>query len=120
MKVLLATLITFSALASDVCGTSSLWKLRNESNYKEVHASKVLFTEEEFNKIPELNDGFEYEYCKDAIKRVDLKHKITGEFVSLFYTIEDNCDGGNSYGAVMNDDGEFFATIQDSDISCDL
>ncbi|OIQ20621.1 MAG: hypothetical protein BM556_01405 [Bacteriovorax sp. MedPE-SWde] len=118
MKALLITLITFSAIASDVCGTSSLYKLRNESDYKEVHASKVLFTEKEFNKVPELNDGFEYESCKEAIKRVDLKHKVTGEFVSLFYTIEDECDGGNSYGAVMNTDGEFFATIQDSYIEC--
>jgi hypothetical protein len=67
-------------------------------------------------KFDELIPGFEYISCVTSIQR-DV-YKIDNEDISLYYTNEDNCDGGNSYGSVVDESGEVVAVIHDGDISC--
>ena len=58
---------------------------------------------------------FEAKYCQDAITVDDIT--FAGKTFQLVYTIEDHCDGGNSYGYIL-EEGRLIGTIQDSDLYC--
>jgi len=121
MKALLLALITSSTLASAVCDSGDIWELEKESKFTVVSSQRAVLTEEEFNKIPNIGQDYEdaYENCHDAIEKVELKHSITGEEVTMYYTIEDHCDGGNSFGSILNHKGELITEIHDSGIYCE-
>jgi len=59
---------------------------------------------------------FDSESCENALTQDTLMFK--GHTLRLIYTIEDDCDGGNSYGYIINEADKVIATIEDSDIYC--
>jgi len=80
-------------------------------------------TKEEFIANPIFNqfeNGDEYyEDCKDALRYVEFAHPTTGTQFKAIYTIEDSCDGGNSYGYITKiDSKDIIAEIGDSEFYC--
>lgn len=122
------TLVSFSSFAGTTC--LDLLAL-NKSNYMGLHdletipgasvsdssgpayADSLFGTQEMIDLIGE----FEEESCEGAItsKTVSLVNSGTLEFI---YTIEDRCDGGNSYGYVTDESQKVVGVITDSDITC--
>lgn len=118
MKTLiaLATLLSASAFACSV-DDSNIYTVENESDFVVVSEAKVPFPGYLFSQFPSLGD-FDYDSCKDAVKETIVKG-ADGSRLRLIYTIEDSCDGGNSYGMVIDDKTLApVALIHDSDISC--
>ena len=68
------------------------------------------------SQLIELIGEFDSQYCQNALTQDIMTFK--GQSLNLIYTIEDSCDGGNSYGYISDSQGLVVATIQDSDIYC--
>ena len=84
--------------------------------YKVLRKGNVL-TEENWDKIDVISD-FDYDDCKDAVAQ-DLT-KVNGKFYWVFYTNEDRCDGGNSFGSIYTYNLKTpVAHIYDSFVYCD-
>lgn len=118
MKTLIVfvLLITSSAFACSVEDTS-IYQVREESDFTEISAKDVAFPGYLFSQFESLGD-FDYESCKDAVTEVTMQ-AADGSRIRMLYTNEDSCDGGNSYGIVIDDKTLApVALINDSDISC--
>jgi len=91
-----------------------------EALYIELESAPITLSEYEFNQIPNFADGqFNYEECSEALRFKTMRSLITGRIFTAVYTNEDECDGGNSYGALFNEDmSKIVGNIGDSDISC--
>ncbi len=108
--LLLLPLITF---ASEFCD-----KYNDRPEYDIIHSSKkqAKISEAKWKTIPVLKD-MEYEHCRDAIteRTYDASN---GERFYIYTSHEDVCDGGNTYGAVLNSKWKLEAEIKDGDIYC--
>lgn len=71
-------------------------------------------SERDFNYLIE---GFIYSECKDSI-HIET-YQVGSERVTVNYTSEDRCDGGNSFGSITDEDDEIIGYISDGDISCE-
>jgi len=79
---------------------------------------KIPFPGKLFSQYPSLGE-FDAKECADAVTESVIKNKKTGISYVAVYTIEDNCDGGNSYGLLFNEDkSKVVATINDGDFYC--
>lgn len=102
-------------------GYLSLGTFQNSTsfNYQEDTA-KPKFSESLMASSSIINyiGEFDANSCEDALTEDTLLFE--GHTLKLVYTIEDYCDGGNSYGYIVDksENGKIFATIQDSDIEC--
>lgn len=118
-KSLLALSVSLLSLNIFACGFEDmgLYQVQYESNYTVVSENNVKFPGYLFSKFPSLED-FDYENCQDAVKEVVVMDTTKKRF-NLIFTSEDSCDGGNSYGLILdNKTLAPIATINDSDISC--
>lgn len=65
---------------------------------------------------------FSEKQCKSAIVVAKIIHVYKKEVFYAFYTNQDNCDGGNSYGVVFKstdkEGASPVATIEDSYVDC--
>jgi len=68
-------------------------------------------------EVVSLIGEFDADSCEDALsaKSVTLENSGSLEFI---YTVEDHCDGGNSYGYVIDEAQKVVGVITDSDITC--
>ena len=66
--------------------------------------------------------GLPLSECKEAVIANSIQVKKTGKIYTAFYTNDDTCDGGNSYGMIIEGTeprtDKVIATIEDSDIIC--
>lgn len=118
MKTFIALLMltTTSAFACSV-DDMNIHQVREESDFTEVSATGVAFPGYLFSQFESLG-SFEYEECKDAVTEVTMQAS-DGSRIRMLYTTEDSCDGGNSYGIVIDDKTLApVALINDGDISC--
>lgn len=118
MKTLIAALVLLSSSAY-ACAVAdmNIYEIREESHFVEVSAGSAVFPGYLFSQFESLGD-FEIDRCKDAIKEVVVQD-TDGSRLRLLYTIEDSCDGGNSYGVILDDKTLApVALIHDSDVSC--
>ena len=67
-------------------------------------------------ELIKLIGEFDSEYCQNALTQDQIT--FNEQTLNLIYTIDDSCDGGNSYGYITDAQGLVVATIQDSDIYC--
>lgn len=65
------------------------------------------------NKVIELSSE-----CKNSFITAESFLLKNGKLVHLAYTSEDICDGGNSYGVVLDANLNIIASIQDTDFYC--
>ena len=97
----------------------------------EIRTSTRFYVEEDeavpFPKVliqsqGELLGEFQSQECHFAFRRERITDKKTGDIYSAFYSNEDDCDGGNSYGVIVKGlqplPDKVVATIEDSDLYC--
>lgn len=110
--------MALSTFAVNACEfeNGSIFQVIEESENVEVSSQYVAFPGYLFDQ---LGVGeFRYEECKDAIKEVTMK-RPNGSSFRMIYTNEDHCDGGNSFGFIIESKTLTpIAVIHDSDISC--
>ena len=129
-KMILVALLTItSSQASDFCtqlnevtqdeyvGIFSVREVEALNFQEEV--AKPLFSETLMGKSPvvEIIGEFDKESCEDALTQDQIT--LNGKTYNMIYTIEDYCDGGNSYGYISDLSGSVVATIKDTDIYCE-
>ncbi|EQC43728.1 hypothetical protein [Bacteriovorax sp. Seq25_V] len=96
-------------------GDATFFNLIGEGDFKmtkeEFAANRI------FNQWDDIDES--YEYCKDAMRYLEFSHPTTGEEFKAIYTIEDSCDGGNSFGYITKiDSTDIVAEIGDSEFYC--
>lgn len=74
--------------------------------------SNSLMTDE--NVVTYIGE-FEQEECESALSQVDVL--VNDSILEFVYTSEDNCDGGNSYGYIL-ENNTVVGVITDSEINC--
>ncbi len=122
--VVLLLMIVSSVAAGQVVACPELNNVDLASSYDrdeyiEVHSESLpKLTKEEFSKYPAFKE-FDYEYCADALVLKQLEATQTGNIYTIVISMEDHCDGGNSYGNILDESGEVvLGSIGDSFISC--
>lgn len=102
-------------------GDLSTWN--GESRLKETH-SKGVSLKEAMNFHPEATELFsdllEDEFCQKDPKAFQIIEFIspTAQIMTAVYSIDDNCDGGNSFGLVLDSKKNVYASINDYDFYC--
>lgn len=117
--IVLFTLILGNAYACPQLGGVDLADGDGPWSFIELSINNITLTEAEFNQIPVLAEDFDYEQCRDEMVVTKYQDKATGKVFSAVVTNDDNCDGGNVYGALYNEAmTELLGDIQDSFVSC--
>lgn len=98
---------------------SDLW----EKDFLQVSkAEPVPYPDELFSAYTRQLGRFSKRDCRYAVRAAQVTDKGTAQTYTAFYTSEDDCDGGNSYGViVMGDEADprrAVATIQDTNLYC--
>ena len=120
--------MTISAATQTKCEFEGLsladLKVENSRFKNNLVEDKIMDLPKIFSSYEEILGTFNAEDCKKSIIKTKLQSLASSKTYTLFYTNEDNCDGGNSYGLIMTTkssspkkDG-VIALITDSDISC--
>jgi hypothetical protein len=128
MFLALSSTLTISAATQTKCEFEGL----NLADFKDENArfknnpktDKIIDLPKIFSSYEGTLGTFSAEDCKKSIRKTQLQSLASQKTYTIFYTVEDNCDGGNSYGLIMttkssspNKDG-VVALITDSDITC--
>lgn len=121
LAVTFLSLNTFANICSLELQDKNLWSVTSDegdASFVVLNEESTSLSKEEFEANPIFKD-FDYNDCQDALKKVDFLNPATGSKFSAIYTIEDHCDGGNSYGTIsLLGSKEVISTIQDSDFYC--
>lgn len=100
----------------------SLTQLNEMDDYKVEFAAKIPFPPKLLETLEKYFGNFSDEKCKNAIVAAKINHVSKKETLYAFYTNENDCDGGNSYGLVFRstdkDHTSPIATIEDSRLEC--
>ncbi len=97
----------------------SLHNFRDGRSVKKLGKTGILFNESRQAQWKKVLPGFELEDdCAQIMATVSFAGKKSGNLYHAFYTNEDHCDGGNSYGFITDANLEVVAEIQDSDVYC--
>ena len=110
-------LTSFEAYSSAVCPFhyTSMNSLAN-LGFTEVSKTSGLDIPTEFSSFADLK-SFDFNACSGALVEKTYISEASFERLSLIYTNADRCDGGNSYGLVL-EGNKVIAKIIDSDIVC--
>lgn len=116
--LILFSLVTLNAYACPEMNDIDLSSSMGEEKYEVLERASIMLEEDEFNKIPNLSE-FDYEECRDHLTGRMLQSTITGKKYLAITTNDDSCDGGNSYGALLDEKFEnVVADINDGGIYC--
>ncbi len=112
-QIFLATAILLSMnLSASVCQKFQ----EGDFDYSN-HSGGVELTKEIWKQI-DVVASFPYEQCKSAIRQ--SKIEVDGVNYIVFRSVEDECDGGNTYGSIYTADLKTpIAHIYDSDVYCE-
>jgi len=121
MKKIAVTIAAFSFMSSSfACNLPSYLEGQGLSTIdkmgKELKKSGFKITpmvRELVNKVIEIDDS-----CKNNFLSAQTYLLKNGKIIHLAYTSEDICDGGNSYGVVLDANLRPLASIQDTDFYC--
>ena len=92
----------------------SLGTIKNFGRELTKSGFKITFLVRELvNKVIEIDDT-----CKNSYLTAETFLLKNGKIIHLAYTSEDICDGGNSYGVVLDANLRPLASIQDTDFYC--
>lgn len=114
LSLLLALLASLNALAFDFTGLELNDVLENEA-ISVITEGKTTIPQDQFSATePFVN--FDYEACSSALYQVQFLDMEGNEYRAIFSN-EDQCDGGNTYGFIMDlTSGKVVAQIIDSGI----
>ncbi len=128
VNILALIIFSFQLQATELCSElmqeldiqyPSLFELKEEASLdyqEEVDTPSFEQSLLGSSQLIKLIGEFDSQYCQNALTQDMMTFK--GQSLNLIYTIEDSCDGGNSYGYITDSQGLVVATIQDSDIYC--
>lgn len=120
MKLLIALTIlassaTYACTIPSELYNGALYQIFEEENYTDLQGGEIEFTPEVRAEVQRIEDISE---CSDENLTVSSFSTISGKVFHAVYTIEDDCDGGNSYGAVLDENSKAVAHIGDGDFYC--
>lgn len=118
MKTLitLLMLISLPTLANSTVCQQMVSEEDNENVFKVLGEVQVLTKETWYQTDVVLN--FSYEDCYDSIRQELVE--FNGVEYYRFRSVDDSCDGGNTYGSIMTKDLKTpIAHIYDSDMYCE-
>ncbi|MBL6990494.1 MAG: hypothetical protein ISR65_11980 [Bacteriovoracaceae bacterium] len=126
--LLMAALLSFSTLATDLCNLELDGRsFSNVEDPEEPQSSyyfkyvkrvdNVTISEQLFKSTPILSD-FDYEECKSSLTELYFSSPETMVTYRALNTFEDSCDGGNSYGVIYDPNETIVGYIKDSDFYC--
>lgn len=114
LTLLLAALVSLNTFAFDFNGLELQDVLENESITVITEGKTTIPQEQFYSTEPFVN--FDYEACSSALYQVQFLDMDGNEFRAIFSN-EDQCDGGNTYGFIMDlTSGKVIAQIIDSGI----
>jgi hypothetical protein len=83
---------------------------------------KVPLPPDLFEILEKYFGKFSKKECENSIAITKIVNRKTSEYYFAFYTDDNHCDGGNSYGVIFKGGAENsqspMATIEDSYIEC--
>lgn len=91
----------------------------HESTYSDVFkddGQRIQFPAKLFKSFEKYIHVFDAKACAHAIEEV--KTQVDGRQYTALYSIEDECDGGNSYGLILDGEKHVIGFISDSEIVC--
>ncbi len=121
IKCLLVSLLLFSTPFAKCCPFSgkTLEDLRQDSKYIVADTPSLAFPGILFKALSDRLGSFENCNSVATARIVEWK---ANRLYTAYYTNDDACDGGNSYGVIVKgaglNPGQSVATIEDSEISC--
>ena len=123
---LFSALIALSPLSTwaSTCSFNgrSLSVLNEHKDYEVEFAVKVPFPPKLLNTLEKYFGKFSEKECKNAIVVAKIVRISKNEVFYAFYTNQNQCDGGNSYGVVFKSSDKKgvapIATIEDSYVDC--
>lgn len=125
MKIMLGFIIFFSSplQASNCIFTGThLDNLKENKNYELEYSLKIPFPLKLFEILEKRFGKFSKKDCENSITATKIKYIPANEYYYAFYTNENKCDGGNSYGVVFKSSEskptESIGVIEDSYIEC--
>lgn len=123
MKVLLAlaTLFFVQQINAAECpfGKTDLGSL-DDSVYELQFAVQVPLPPKFFELLEKYFGELSKKDCQNSIEVTKIKNRKTQVSYLAFYTNQDRCDGGNSFGFIFKESqpDRVVATIEDSYIDC--
>ncbi len=107
------------ALASNNKQNAACPKEIDGKSYSDIftNSKKVAFPKKLFHdrKNQDLIGFLNEKDCHDAVEK--STRKIAGKIYNAYFTVLDQCDGGNTYGLILQG-SKVVATIGDSEIYC--
>ena len=124
MKTILFLFISWGFLKVEACPFQgmSVSAVEDSPDFISSESKWAPFPEPLYLKYESRLGGLPLSECKEAIIANSIQVKKTGKIYTAFYTNDDSCDGGNSYGMIIEGTDprtdKVIATIEDSDIVC--
>jgi hypothetical protein len=125
-KFIIAFVLLFSgsSLFASECALKdmNLNNLKSPEGFDLEYSIQVPFPPKLMEILEKYFGKFSKENCKNSIVVTKITNKKTSEYYLAFYTNENRCDGGNSYGVVFKgtdlQSQVPVATIEDSYVDC--
>lgn len=124
MKTILFFFIWVGYFNSEACPFEgmSVSGVEDSTEFVSSESKWAPFPEPLYLKYESRLGGLPLSECKESVIANSIQVKKTGKLYTTFYTNDDTCDGGNSYGMIVEGQearaDKVIATIEDSDIIC--
>ena len=124
MKTILFLFISWGFLKAEACPFEgvSLGSLQEQAEFTTTESQPTPFPETLYLRYQSRLGALPLSECHDAVVASQIRMKATGKIFTAFYTNDDSCDGGNSYGMIVEGlearADRAVASIEDSDILC--
>lgn len=96
--------------------------LTNTNSFVVLETKSIPFPDHLFTAFSDHLGEFNKSECANAAHEKKLLYKPTNVLYSMYYTDQELCDGGNTYGLIIqqspHDSNNVIATIEDSFIYC--
>ena len=121
MIPLILVIVSQQSLACTFDGLQ-LVDLTNSPKFQYSAELKYPFPQKLFGSFEEKLGTFDTKDCQNNVVKQTIKDKGSNITYTAFYTNEDDCDGGNSYGAIVKgtepNEKNVVALIMDSFLMC--
>lgn len=97
-------------------------ELTPSNKYILLNEGPAPFPQKLFDLFSRQLGDFSADECRNAVVRKTFRHTPTETILTVFHTTQDKCDGGNTYGLIVDgsqaEPQRVIATIEDSFIQC--
>ncbi|MBX3019542.1 MAG: hypothetical protein KF767_16765 [Bdellovibrionaceae bacterium] len=119
---LLLPLMVSTAFAQTPCAFDGwdLYALKNSTEFSVGPEKTARITHDLYWANEDFFRDFRHAGCRGAWRTATVTDNRDGEIYRYYRSVEDNCDGGNTNGVFLKEDGSLraIAIMNDSDIRC--